>query len=195
MSFFRFFKRRKEAVSQVAFSKEQVEEGIEAALQKKQREIKDSQKDEELVLEDYEPKLPLDETIQEIKESIMLTHSKEECLQALRENCEQILECEKQSENAKIEYQAVTEYMSDLQKIERMEQGEKNILIDAANKVIAFTKEREAYQSREVHTTDSCFRAMRNYDGSLQEELKKMRENEQYSQLVKNDMRLISLPA
>ena len=192
MSLFGFFKRRKEkkeASAVESLPPEEIEEGIEAVIQKKQREIKDITNSEELVLEDYEPKIPIEETVEELKEAFVLAQSREEGLQLLQDSCEQILEAQRQGDNAKIEYQAVTEYLSDVQKIERMEESERALLTDAAKRVITLAKERKDYESKEVHTTDSCFRAIRNYEGSLQEELKKMRESEKYNQLLKNDMR------
>lgn len=192
MSFFDFF-RGKKAKKKVAVVEDavrnEIEAGLEEAIQKKQTELQNVQNEEEIVLTEYEPKLPFEEPETEIEQPVAFERTTEECLQILQENCEQIVESQRQNDNAKIEYQAVTEYLSDVQKIERMEPGEKELLKDAAKRVITLTKEREVYQSREVHTTDSCFRAIRNYDGSLMEELKKMRQSEEYNQLLKNDMR------
>lgn len=192
MSLFGFFKRRKEKKEDSpvkSIPSKKIEEGIEAVIQKKQSEINNVKNSEERILDDYESKLQIKETVEEIKEAIVFAQSREESLQLLQDNCEQIVEIQKQFQSAKIEYQAVTEYLSDVQKIERMEEKERALLMDAATKVITLTKERKDFESKEVHTTDSCFRALRNHEGKLQEELKKMRESEQYNQLLKNDMR------
>lgn len=186
MSFFNWFKKKKvqdEPLQEEATTNEE----LDAAIRQKEIDLRNKQEAEEIVLEDYEPQIPIEDV--EPEQPIILERSKEECMESLRESCEQILVCKKQNDNAKIEYQAVMEYMSDMQKIERMEDGEKRILQEAAKKVVSFTKEREAYRNREIYTSNSVFRGIRNYEGSLMEELKKMRESEKYNQLIRNDMR------
>ena len=189
MSFLGFLrkKKRKQNIEPIQ-TPEVIEEGIEQAVRKKQRERRDMEQPEEIVLADYEPKIPLEER-NEKEEMLPTIRNEEEGIQLLIENCEQISELEKHNENAKIEYQAVTEYLSDVQKIQRMESKEKTLLEDAARAVMDLTKQRENYQKKEVHTTNACFRSIRQYDGSLMEELKKMREHEEYDKKVKNDMR------
>lgn len=188
MNFFGFLRRKKKSRMEKYPTSEVMEEGIEQAVRKKQRQIREAEEPEEIVLEDYEPKIPVEEKI-EMEEIVPQFHEEEEGIQYLIDNCEQIVELERHNENSKIEYQAVTEYLSDLQKIERMESSEKKLLEEAAKLVLDLSRQRENYQKREVQTSHVCFRAIRQYDGSLMEELKNMREHEEYAQKVKNDMR------
>ena len=192
MKFLDFFKGKKnqpkiEKIDEDA--KEILEAGIEQTIRKKQIERQNAEKPEEIVLENYEPKIPIEESMETEPEVMIEEQSTEECLVTLEENCEQIVEAQRQNENAKIEYQAVTEYMADVQKIERMEEGERKLLTETSEKIMALSKQREDFQKRDVQTSHPCFRAIRHYDGSMMEELKKVRENEEYAKKVHNDLR------
>ena len=190
MSIFGFLKRKRkdkeENIEPIAAPV--IEEGVEQAIRKKKEEQRIEPK--EIVLEDYTPNIPLEEISKEQEESLIsTTRSTEECVEFLNEKCEEIVETKRFTENAKIEYQAVTEYVVDVQKIEFMESGERKILNDAADRILKLTKEREEYQKREISPENPCFRMVRKYEDSLMEELKNMREQEQYKKVVQNDLR------
>lgn len=191
MSIFGFLKRKKkdkeeqiELVSQTV-----IEEGVEEAIRKKKEEQKIEPK--EIILPDYTPNIPLEEQLPTEQEEVLENtgRSTEECIEFLKEKCEEIVETQHFNENAKIEYQAVTEYLSDVQKIELMESGERKVLNDAADRILKLTKEREEYQKREISPENPCFRMIRKYEDSLMEELKHMREQEDYKKVVQNDLR------
>lgn len=190
MSIFGFLKRKRkdkeENIEPIAAPV--IEEGVEQAIRKKKEEQRIEPK--EIVLEDYTPNIPLEEISKEQEESLIsTTRSTEECVEFLNEKCEEIVETKRFTENAKIEYQAVTEYLVDVQKIEFMESGERKLLNDAADRILKLTKEREEYQKREISPENPCFRMVRKYEDSLMEELKNMREQEHYKKVVQNDLR------
>lgn len=185
MGFFdRIRKKRRNPKENVLTEKEEelLEEGIERRI-RKQQEKED--------IEDYEPAFSYEEDREE-EFPVSGGQTREEYVQAIVDNCEQIIETERQKKHAKIEYQAVTEYLSDLQKIERMEADEKKLLEDAAAKVIQLTKEREDYQQKEIRTSNPRFRVLRNYERNVMEDLKRMRQQEEYSKKVKNDLRQLT---
>ena len=188
MSIFGFLrknKKEKETVIQDVPS-QIMELGVEEAIRKKKEEYETEPK--EIILEDYTPNIPVEEEVK-VEEVPQVQRSEEECVMFLQENCEQIAETKRFTENAKIEYQAVSEYLSDVQKVERMEEGERRLLDDTAKKIIELSKEREEYQKREVSTANTCFRAIRKYEDTIMEELKNMRESESYKKVIQNDMR------
>ncbi len=190
MSIFGFLKRKRkdkeENIEQI--SSPVIDEGVEQAIRKKKEEQRVEPK--EIVLEDYTPTIPLEEISAEQEEVLInTTRSAEECVEFLNEKCEEIVETQHFTENAKIEYQAVTEYLMDVQKIELMESGERKMLNDAADRILKLTKEREEYQKREISPENPCFRMIRKYEDSLMEELKNMREQENYKKIVQNDLR------
>ncbi|MBQ3782139.1 MAG: hypothetical protein II838_01690 [Lachnospiraceae bacterium] len=185
MSFLGFRKKNTKKVTEGGT--EAIHVGVDAAVRKKQQEQRE--KKEEIILEDYTPNY--EETILPVEESFVSNKTTEEAIEFLEENCRQINEAQQHVDNAKIEYQAVCEYLSDVQKVERMPDGERKLLNDSALKIVNLTKEREDYQNRTVFTDNPCFRAIRKHEDTLMEELKNMRDAEQYKKVIENDMRQI----
>lgn len=194
MSIFGFRKRKKREKDKREEQKTDVTEvihtGVDEAVRKKQIEQDADGNKKEIVLEDFTPVITTESMEQELEQpSYDVERSTEDCLEILKENCEQIVETKRFNENAKIEYQAVSEYLADVQKVERMEPKERKLLDNAANKMLQLSKERENYQKREITTSNPCFRTIRLHDGQMMDELKHMRENEDYRKLIQNDMR------
>jgi len=187
MSIFGFRKKKKKEREKKIDAAEVINVGVDEAVRKKQAEQEN--KREEIVLEDYTPVIEVDSD--EIKTETVheMQYTTQDFLELLKENCEQIDEIRRFNENAKIEYQAVSDYLSDVQKVDRMETKERKLLNDAANKLLQLTKEKERYQKREITTSNPCFRSIRMHEGQMMDELKQMRENEDYRKLIKNDMR------
>ena len=187
MSIFGFRKKKKKEREKKIDAAEVINVGVDEAVRKKQAEQEN--KREEIVLEDYTPVIEVDSD--EIKTETVheMQYTTQDFLELLKENCEQIDEIRRFNENAKIEYQAVSDYLSDVQKVDRMETKERKLLNDAANKLLQLTNEKERYQKREITTSNPCFRSIRMHEGQMMDELKQMRENEDYRKLIKNDMR------
>lgn len=106
----------------------------------------------------------------------------------ITENCEQILESARQMEELKVEYQAVTSYLTDIQKIDQIPAEDREHLNDAARKIITFTRERSKYQSSTVRIADSQFINVKKYEEIIPSELAKMKEYETYQEAVNKDM-------
>lgn len=108
----------------------------------------------------------------------------------VKEGCEQIIEVSKQIEEAKIEYQAVTSYLTDMQKIDAIPAEEREVVDDAARKIITLTRERSKFQSnRNIKISDKQYKHLEKYETQIPSEIVKMRKNEEYNIIVKNDMR------
>lgn len=108
----------------------------------------------------------------------------------VKDGCEQILEAEIQVEEAKVEYQAVTSYLTDMQKIDGIPQEEREEVEDAARKIINLTNERDKFQKkRNIKITDAQYKHLEKYEKEIPKELLKMKKNEDYNIIVKNDMR------
>jgi hypothetical protein len=106
----------------------------------------------------------------------------------LTDQCEQILETTRQLDEMKMEYQAVTSYLTDIQKIDRIVPDERDIINDSARKIITVTRERAKYKNNTRKITDSQFKHIAKYEDILPAEMKKMRENEAYNHTIKTDM-------
>lgn len=102
---------------------------------------------------------------------------------------EQIREASFKLREAKVEYEAVTSYFADTQKIDMVPDEEKRTFLEAAEKILLFKGEREKYKGQEIKLSERHRKSMEQYEPAMPEELKKMQENEQYQSMIKNDMR------
>lgn len=102
---------------------------------------------------------------------------------------EQIREAKLKLREAKVEYEAVTSYFTDTQKIDMVPDEEKKTFLEAAEKILLFKGEREKYKGQEIKLSERHRQSMEQYEAVMHEELKKMQENEQYQSMIKNDMR------
>ncbi|MGB8453015.1 MAG: hypothetical protein WCD89_11890 [Anaerocolumna sp.] len=107
------------------------------------------------------------------------------------DNCEQILETSKHLEELKVEYQAVTSYLTDIQKLDQIPTDERELLNDFARKIITFTRERAKYQNNSRKISDTQFKHIARYEDVLPKELKRMKNNEAYSNTIKTDMKYL----
>lgn len=114
--------------------------------------------------------------------------NKSECLEYVSEQCEMITMAEKQLMETKMEYGAVTEYLTDIQKIDRIPLESKEKLMDSARRILNLTQERDRFQNREVKISDIMYKHLEKYEEIVPSEIVKMQKNEEYEQLVKKDM-------
>lgn len=112
-----------------------------------------------------------------------------ESKQYVEDCCEQIQEAARQLREARVEYEAVTSYLTDIQKIDMVPPEGRKTFEEAAEKIVLFKTEREKYKSQEIKLSERHRQGMEQYEGNIPEELKRMQENEQYQSLIKNDLR------
>lgn len=103
-----------------------------------------------------------------------------------------IAEAARQLEEAKVEYQAVTSYLTDIQIIDSMPIDERGILNDAARKIVTLTRDRSGYQNREdIKISEVQYRHMEQFEEEIPEQIDKIKKNEEYLITVKNDLRAL----
>ncbi len=117
------------------------------------------------------------------------SNSKSEGLAGIRESCEQITENLKQIEEAKAEYQAVSSYLTDMQRIDMIPKEQRENLEDAARRIINLNKEREKYREKNTSLTDAQYRLLERYEDTLPREMEKLRESERYQRMIDADMK------
>lgn len=98
-------------------------------------------------------------------------------------------EARRQIEEAKVEYEAVTSYLTDIQRIDRAAEEERRTFTEAAEKILFLKGEREKYKSQEIKLSERHRNSMEMYEASLPKELKAMQEKEQYQSVIKSDLR------
>lgn len=107
----------------------------------------------------------------------------------LNGQCDRIKEASKQMEETKIEYQLVSSYLTDIQKIDMIPIDQREDLDEAARRIITLARDRSKYQNNTVKISDKQFRHIETYEDEMPNEIKKMKETESYNVLIKNDMR------
>ncbi len=114
--------------------------------------------------------------------------SAQEQLSSLKENCELILACDRQMEEAKIEYQAVTSYLTDMQRIDMILPDQREDLEDAARKIINLTKERDKYKKKESKLSKMQYQIYERYELQIPRDLPEILESEKYQNRIEKDM-------
>lgn len=111
-----------------------------------------------------------------------------ELLNYIKDNCELIAESDRQIEDAKIEYQAVTSYLTDMQKIDMVPAEQREDLEDAARNILNLTRERNRFQQKNTRITDRQYRLFEHYEMQLPRELPSLKESEDYQAKIEKDM-------
>jgi len=111
----------------------------------------------------------------------------------IKENCELILESNLQIEEARMEYQAVTSYLTDMQRIDMIPMEERESLEDAARRIITLTKDRNKFQHKNSKITDQQYRHFERYETIIPKELPDMKENERYQGIIQSDLKRLEI--
>lgn len=106
----------------------------------------------------------------------------------VKDNCEIILESDRQTEEAKVEYQAVTSYLADMQRIDMIPEDQRENLEEAARKIISLSKDREKLQRKSSILSDMQYRLFERYELMLPKELPAIKDSEQYQMMIDQDM-------
>lgn len=107
----------------------------------------------------------------------------------IKENGEMIAESDRLIEEAKIEYQAVTAYLTDMQKIDMIPEGQRDVLEEAAQNIVSLSKEREMIQKRRFNITDTQYRLFEQYEMQIPKELTSVKEAENYQVSIEEDLK------
>ncbi|MCD7825805.1 MAG: hypothetical protein LUH14_07595 [Clostridiaceae bacterium] len=121
------------------------------------------------------------------RENRMPTQKKDQKRYAA-ECCEAIQDVDRQIAEVRREYQSVTDYLMDIQKIDRVAGEEKRHLRDIARNIARLTKERNQYKNRHLSISDLEIRRLELYETDLVTEIKKMYEAEAYQKAIDGDM-------
>lgn len=123
-----------------------------------------------------------------VKKGSRKQSTQSELLNYIKDNCELIAESDRQIEDAKIEYQAVTSYLTDMQKIDMVPAEQREDLEDAARNILNLTRERNRFQQKNTRITDRQYRLFEHYEMQLPRELPSLKESEDYQAKIEKDM-------
>lgn len=102
---------------------------------------------------------------------------------------EQISEASRELENLQFEYNMVTSYLMDMEEIEALPPEEKEELQECARKIDDLEKQQTGYEERKSRMSDEKFHQMERMEDDVQEGLAKLKEAEDYQELVKRDLK------
>ena len=106
----------------------------------------------------------------------------------IKENCDMIAESDRQIAEAKVEYQAVTSYLTDMQKIDMIPRDQRENLEDAAKKIYNLTLERNKFQENHTRILDRQYRIFERYELQIPKELPSIKEKEEYQKKIDKDI-------
>ena len=93
-----------------------------------------------------------------------VTTNSSEQLGFIIENCDMIAESNRQMKDAKIEYQAVSSYLTDMQKIDMIPPEQRENLDEAAKRIYNLTLERSKFQKKHTRILDRQYRIFERYE-------------------------------
>lgn len=108
--------------------------------------------------------------------------------QNVRDFCEQLVDSVTHMEEAKTEYRIVTEYLSDIQRIEELPVDMAKKLIDISEQIVRLDKERQTYVESENLLPPEQYNIMSTYEGDIIDTIKKLNEMEMRDSMLKSDM-------
>lgn len=137
---------------------------------------------------EQEPEVKQEDTLV-LKDGIYSTA--EERAGFVRNCCDLINEAKKQRYEAKKEYEVVTSYLADIQKIDLLPEQAKKSILDMARKLLALNQERQKMQKIQPKITMAQRLALEPYEDTILEEIKKMEQEENYLQVINSDIRYL----
>lgn len=125
--------------------------------------------------------------IEEI-ESVHASETAENERKMVQDFCEQLIDVSVHMEEAKKEYHIVTEYLSDIQRIEELPVEMANSLVDTASRIDRLDKDRQSYIQSENLLPVEQYNIFAAYDGEVIDSIKKLNDMEMRDSMLKSDM-------
>lgn len=107
------------------------------------------------------------------------------------EYCEQILTAAKALEETKRDYKTVTDYLTDIQKIEELPEKEFAEIQEVAGHVVELNESRDSYLNKSKSISDSQFAQMEQLRDEMPGIIRRLQENEAYQNTVRRDMQYL----
>lgn len=102
--------------------------------------------------------------------------------------CEQVIDCTRNLQQKKIEYEQVTAYLTDIQLLDQMTGEERERVQAVAYKLNEVAKDRKDMQDESRALTQLQFRFMQLHEHEIPEGIKQMQEQEAYQKDIRSDL-------
>lgn len=106
----------------------------------------------------------------------------------INENFDILMDSIRQIEEAKIEYQAITSYLQDIQIIDMIPKEHKEAMEEAAKNITILTRERDSFHTNNYKIQDLQYRLFERYEMIIPKELPSIKESEEYNVLIQRDI-------
>lgn len=116
---------------------------------------------------------------------------KEDQKRYVTECCQSIKEVDRQIEKIREEYQTVTDYLKDIQIIDRVAGEERIKLNEYARNLVRLNRERNQYKNRNLTISDAAIRRLELYDTDLVTEIRGMYAAETYQKALDGDLEML----
>lgn len=117
--------------------------------------------------------------------------SKDDQKRYVTECCQSIKEVDQQIKKIRDEYQNVTDYLKDIQKIDRVVGEERIKLNEYARSIVRLNRERSQYKNRNLEISDAAIRRLELYDTDLVAEIRGMYAAETYQKALDGDLKML----
>lgn len=117
---------------------------------------------------------------------------KEQVVQYTINQCEIMQESAKRIEDTKIEFQAVSDYLSDVQMIESLPDNCFQKILHLAKKVLVLEKDRKEFGGSMSKMSNRQFDLMKEYEDKIKDVLKDLKEDEEYCHAVYTDLHYLN---
>lgn len=107
------------------------------------------------------------------------------------DSCEHIISTAKELDASKLSYIQLSEYLSDVDKIESMDPETKAIFKDLADNVYSLTKKKIDYRESDKRMSDEEFMMLSEREDQIVSDIKRMEENERYQQRISEDIKFL----
>lgn len=130
----------------------------------------------------------IDMSDEDVVEEMRQTKTVNAEVKAVQDFCEQLVDVSYHMEDLKKEYQVVTSYLTDIQRIEELPIDIAHDLIESAKRIEMLDKNRQTYLQSENLLTMEQYKTMVRLEDEVVDTIKTLNEMEQRDALLKHDM-------
>lgn len=125
---------------------------------------------------------------EDVLEEVRQTRTINAEVKAVQDFCEQLVDVSYHMEDLRKEYQVVTSYLTDIQRIEELPIDMATEIIDNAKRIEMYDKSRQTYLQSENLLTMDQYKTMVRLEDEVVDTIKTLYEMEQRDAILKNDM-------
>ena len=105
--------------------------------------------------------------------------------------CEQMIDAAREFEDAKLEYDRVTNYLNDVEIVEGLDEESGKPIYDAAYNISRLSNARSEFMKAEQKISDSQFLQMQELEDEIPDAIKRLKSNEEYLDTIKKDLKYL----